>query len=192
VRQVSPRQRYESCGQRNQSQLGSLVRADLEIVLGEEDLAEVEQPNVDVSAPNDPVGQLRRQRLLRLVVARHLLEHLGLPTPVLERLTRRLDEIARDRRAVEARELDARKDTMKDVVHLVEGRCHFIVAHERGAVGRWLREVGDHGRERVCAAVRFLRGSVAGEEWPDGGVQVLGIAREEVQVAVSDETVPDL
>lgn len=124
---------------------------NLQIKLGKEKLAEVEQPNVDITALDNLLNKLRRQRLLGLVVARHLLEDLGLPAPVLQHLRGRFDKVAGDGGAVEPGVLGLAEEAVEDVAHLVEEGDDVVVPHEGGLVGSGLREIGDHGGEGVRA-----------------------------------------
>ena len=66
------------------------------------------------------------------------------------------------------------------MAHLVEERDDVVVAHERGFLRSRLREVGDHGGERV--APRAVRALVAGEEAPDGCVRVFGLCWRGMQM----------
>lgn len=87
---------------------------DLDVKLRKEQLAEVEQSDIDVAAVygdeeackqdeeaemlplDDFFDKFRGQGFLRLVMARHLLKDLGLPAPVLEHLRGRFDKVSRD------------------------------------------------------------------------------------------------
>lgn len=157
-------------GKKDSEQL-TLVGMDLQIELGEEQLAEVEQSHIHIPALDDLLNELMRQRLLGLVMARHLLKDLGLPAPILQHLRRRFDEIASDGGAVEPGVLGLAEEAMEDVAHLMEEGDDVVVSHESGLVRSGLSEVGDHRGEGVGARTVFL--GVAAKQGPDGGMRVL-------------------
>jgi len=148
----------------------TLVSVDLQIELGEEELPQVEQTNIHVSTLDDLLNQLRAQWLLGLVVAAHFLEHLRFPTPILQHLRRRLDEVTRDTCAVEPRVLGFAEEAMEDMSHLMEESNNVIVAHEGGLLWSGFGKVGNHGSQRVAA--RPITLGVAAQEGPDGSMRV--------------------
>lgn len=140
----------------------------LVVKLSEEQLPQIKQPNVHISALYDLVYQLLPKRLLFLVVARHLLEHLWLPAPILQHLRRCLDEIASDGCSMEPGELGPRKESMEDVAHFVEEGYNVVVTHESWLIGSWLGKIGDHCS--CWVATLPFSSLVAWENRPDCGV----------------------
>src|SRR5690606_36739769 len=108
----------------------------------------------------DPVDQLLRDRLARLVMDREALEHLGRREPVLEELRWELDVVARDGRARERRVLDGRREPVQRVAELVEERLRIVPRDQDRLARRALHEVRvvrddrrDHAVESLLAAV---------------------------------------
>lgn len=81
---------------------------------------------------------------------------------------------------MEPTELDARKQTVEDMPHLMHERHRIIVPHQCRAIRRRFREVGDHSGDGVLErAVLF---DVAGNEAPDGCVAILVLCITDVSV----------
>src|SRR5438128_2315989 len=115
---------------------------------------------------------------------REEIERFLLPRPLLEHLRRRLDEVTRDARAREGRELRLAEQVMDDVTELVEEGDRVLVAHERGRGAARLRKVALDGADRYQPrTVRHLHGVADAEH---GGVLVLAVARVEIEVEAAE------
>lgn len=74
---------------------------------------------------------------------------------------------------MESRETRLAEQTMEDMTHFMEERHDIIMTHECGTLGRGLREVGDHGRDRIVTL--SIGKVVPGNKRPDCSMRVLGL-----------------
>lgn len=148
-----------------------LIHVYFHVELGEEDLAQIEETDVHIAAIDELLDELRGERLLRLVVTRHLLQHFWFPAPVLQHLRRGFNKVARNAGAMEPAELCLAEETMEDMSHFMEESHYVVMSHERGLVRSWFGKVGYHSSDWVApVSVGTL---VAREKRPNSGMRVL-------------------
>ena len=120
------------------------------------------------------------------VMTAELLQLLGLPTPILQHLTRGFHEIVLDARPMEAGELDMSAHVMHGVSQFMEEGDHFVVLQQGRFVSSGGSEVGDHGGDGVLTGVGGEE-SEAGLQVPASSVRVLSVPRMQIQVKVTNE-----
>ena len=103
---------------------------------------------------DEPLLQRCGQRGAGVDVAGDLLQHIGLPRVVLEKLARQLDRIPGNTiDSGKARVVDARQQVVQAVAELVEQRQHVVVREERRMSAARRQEIADeigHRQRRAC------------------------------------------
>mmetsp|Transcript_34009 Transcript_34009/g.108133 ORF Transcript_34009/g.108133 Transcript_34009/m.108133 type:complete len:266 (-) Transcript_34009:865-1662(-) len=115
-------------------------------------------------------------------MARHAVQCLGLPHPVLQHLRGGLHEVPLHTGAGKHRELCLRAQLVHHVAELVEEGLDVAVREQRGLLRGGLGEVADHGRHRHLPLAAVLARRLQAEA---GGVAVLAVARVHVHVEVA-------
>ncbi len=109
---------------------------------------------VEVARGVQPLAQLRRHRLAALVVDRIRVEDFLGRKPVLEKLRRQFDEIARHRRARNRRIGHVREQPVQPVAELMKQRARIVERQQRRFAVAALGEIHDVDDDRALALAR--------------------------------------